>query len=1032
MSAGTNNVNARGMATGATAVVYDFNNSDSELAEDISNQETPLLFSNNSWGTSAGWDDVAGVWRGDVGISEVEDWKFGFYDGRAARYDEASFNNPFFTIIKSSGNDNGDNGDGPQPADGPFDIIATWGVAKNIITVGAIRKFNAPYEGPEDVQIAGFSSTGPADDGRIKPDIVGVGVSVLSTSGGSDTGYANLQGTSMSAPHVTGTLVLLQQLYSKLHGEFMKSASVKALAIHTAYETGDADGPDYIYGWGLINAEAAARMLLEENGVNKRMSELSLNNGETMELTINPVVGTKVKATIVWTDPAGTPVATQLDPEDLMLVNDLDMRIASESTTHSPWILDPSNPTLTATTGDNFRDNVEQVAFTAEEAEYTLTINHKGDLENGSQDFTLVIEYERADGANTYYWTGGGGDWSDLANWELVNGEPAQSLPGAQDNVLFNDGSFSAGGDTPVLSIDGTIEVGSVRWFTNAEANLDLNGGNLIVNGDFVLSDGAPAFSNGQITFRNNGDLANNVSVANADAIVATPVVLDGNKGAVNFTSDINFGSLTATNSSFSIASITSSIDQLALTGSNLNASGTNLTVTNLNATNSDLDVSGGMLNIGEFTFGGTEANALNLQSALVNISTSYDLTNANTSLSDTDAIYVIASGETATFSTADVDHSGDLQVAGTATLSGNAGLRKIAVTGSLTTSDSFAADSISLSAGSALDIAAGTEITLAQGLEALGEAGNMINLTTTGSNSSINIVGHIRTCLDFVDMTNVNFTGDGAATAGANSTLSNTNGWQNVACDDVLFADFSFQYGCVNSVVFFNDLSSGNIQTWSWSFHDGGSSDAQNPLRSYAETGTFDVGLVINDGTATNEYDQQITIVENNLPENDISANGDVLISRRGAIMHQWFRDNVLIPGATGQTYDTQGEQGTYFVLTFDETCNRISLPFELRVTSIDEDQIEQEKLDESINVFPNPANDYLDVKIEGYDIRNLQLTLVDPSGKLLATETHDRVNSSSFERRLDVSGRTDGFYILRFVVNEDIQVNRKVILAR
>ena len=232
--------------------------------------------------------------------------------------------------------------------------------------------------------------------------------------------------------------------------------------------------------------------------------------------------------------------------------------------------------------------------------------------------------------------------------------------------------------------------------------------------------------------------------------------------------------------------------------------------------------------------------------------------------------------------------------------------------------------------------------------------------------------------------------------------------------------------------MVFFNDLSSGNIQTWSWTFHDGGSSDAQNPLRSYATTGTFDVGLEINDGSATNEYDQQITIVENNLPENDISANGDVLISRRGAIMHQWFRDNVLIPGATGQTYDTQGEQGTYFVLTFDETCNRISLPFELRVTSIDEDQIEQEKLDESISVFPNPASEYLDVKIEGYDIRNLQLTLVDPSGKLLTSETHDRVNSNSFERRLDVSGRTDGFYILRFVVNEDIQVNRKVILAR
>ena len=50
----------------------------------------------------------------------------------------------------------------------------------------------------------------------------------------------------MSTPSVTGSLALLQQHWNTLTGSYMKSATLKALVIHTADEAGTYTGPDYI------------------------------------------------------------------------------------------------------------------------------------------------------------------------------------------------------------------------------------------------------------------------------------------------------------------------------------------------------------------------------------------------------------------------------------------------------------------------------------------------------------------------------------------------------------------------------------------------------------------------------------------------------------------------------------------------------------------------------------------------------------------------------------------------------------------
>src|SRR5690606_13980848 len=85
------------------------------------------------------------------------------------------------------------------------------------------------------VTINGSSSQGPTDDYRIKPDITGNGSGVYSTLDNADNAYGNLTGTSMAAPNVTGSLLLLQEHYKNLNnGNFMRAATLKGLALHTA------------------------------------------------------------------------------------------------------------------------------------------------------------------------------------------------------------------------------------------------------------------------------------------------------------------------------------------------------------------------------------------------------------------------------------------------------------------------------------------------------------------------------------------------------------------------------------------------------------------------------------------------------------------------------------------------------------------------------------------------------------------------------------------------------------------------------
>jgi len=422
---------ARGMAYAATLHAHDWNSDTAEMATAAANG---LLVSNHSYGIAAGWlylgDSPPDTWWwiGGAEPSDVEDANFGYYDSEARLWDQIAWDAPYYLIVKAGGNDRWDTGPAPGEEytvidqDGNFlftstlprnadcapagyDCLPGHSVAKNILTVGAVDDLPggySPLAGPSQVQMGGFSGWGPTDDGRIKPDLVGNGIWLVSTWP-SAPGYAAALGTSMATPNVTGSLLLLQEHYEDVNGHFMRAATLKALAIHTADEAGSADGPDYEFGWGLLNTKKAAAVITEDGGKHQIL-EGSLVNGGTDTFTIsvtNP--DSIVRATLVWADPPGTPTAPMLDPPDLMLVNDLDLRLTRGPSNWLPWVLNPSNPAAPATKGDNFRDNVEQVvAAVSNTGPYTVEVSHKGVLTSGNpQDYSLIISVGPAPSMNS-------------------------------------------------------------------------------------------------------------------------------------------------------------------------------------------------------------------------------------------------------------------------------------------------------------------------------------------------------------------------------------------------------------------------------------------------------------------------------------------------------------------------------------------------------------------------------------------------------------------------------------------------------
>ncbi|MEM7372588.1 MAG: fibronectin type III domain-containing protein [Bacteroidota bacterium] len=435
---------AQGMATHAQAETFDWN---SDLAEMTTEASSGMLISNHSYGYG---------WRNQFGQIQLPAWYGGAYIAESRDLDEILYNAPYYMMFSSGGNDGDDNTANTNPLDGNsnYDKLNAFKCSKNNVVVAAANDANVNADGTlNSYSIASFSSEGPTDDYRIKPDITGNGVGLYSPLSTSNSAYGTYSGTSMSSPNVAGSALLLQQHYNNVKGSFMLGATLKALILHTA-EDGGSNGPDAIYGWGLMNAKAAAEAINDE-GNTSMIQELTLNQGQSYQITVS-AAGGPLFASICWTDPAGTANTGTANLTTPVLVNDLDIRVTQNSDTYLPWAL---TSITTNAQQDNDVDPYERVDINNASGSYTITVTHKGSLSSGSQAFSLVVTGLTACtlAAPGNLTSSNVGDNSFDLSWNAVSGANGYTVTIGGSSTTVSGTSYSATGLTAGTSYDVSV-----------------------------------------------------------------------------------------------------------------------------------------------------------------------------------------------------------------------------------------------------------------------------------------------------------------------------------------------------------------------------------------------------------------------------------------------------------------------------------------------------------------------------------------------------------------------------------------------
>lgn len=316
----------------------------------------------------------------------------GIYNSQAAFLDQQVHEHPALIHCFSAGNDGQGTCSqvyGAIAAGGPRAFANLTGgrkVSKNALTVANVST---------DGVLVSSSSVGPAEDGRLKPDISAVGQNAK--AGGPGAEYIQGSGTSAAAPAVAGILARLTEAYRDLHaGANPPTALLKGALLNSARDMGRA-GPDFEHGWGLADAARALDLLL-----NGQHFSAKLNQGTVATFSLQVPAGLhRVKVMAVWHDAAGSPIAQKA------LVNDLDLSVTGpEGQQYRPLVLSaaphPDSLTALAKPGVDRLNNVEQVVLHTPAAG-TYTIELSGHLvPMGPQPAFIVYELEAAELAIRY------------------------------------------------------------------------------------------------------------------------------------------------------------------------------------------------------------------------------------------------------------------------------------------------------------------------------------------------------------------------------------------------------------------------------------------------------------------------------------------------------------------------------------------------------------------------------------------------------------------------------------------------------
>ena len=313
-----------------------------------------LFTDSGSWGNpnedtmvsnqyGAGVRVTSNSWGAPVGGSYTTDCQD--YDRRTRDAQSGTPGNQEMFFVFSAGNDGEDGSN----------TVGSPGGAKNVLCVGASENYDnasgtdgcgITNSGADNAQdIISFSSRGPCDDSRVKPDIVAPGTHIhgaasydpaYNGSGVCDqyspagqTKYAESSGTSHSTPGLAGCASLVYNYLDRVYAHAAPSpALLKAYLLHAArHMTGvfaNDNLPSNSQGYGIINLgfafdQSAGRYFIDQ-------TEILSSSGQTWQVSgAIPVTTQPFRVALVWTDPPGPTSGNAY-------VNNLDLQVTVNGT----------------------------------------------------------------------------------------------------------------------------------------------------------------------------------------------------------------------------------------------------------------------------------------------------------------------------------------------------------------------------------------------------------------------------------------------------------------------------------------------------------------------------------------------------------------------------------------------------------------------------------------------------------------------------------------------------------------------------
>jgi subtilisin-like proprotein convertase family protein len=249
--------------------------------------------------------------------------------------------------------------------------------------------------------LAGFSSRGPGRDGRLMPQFTAKGQSVFSSGNASDTTFKNMSGTSMSTPSVAGSIVLLNELWMRERdNKFLAPDTLRAMLALTAIDRWH-EGPDYRYGFGIVDVQASADLILaDRQSGGRNLVRGTIRQGDELEYKLTVTSSSEpLRVSLAWLDIWASTSAS------IILINDLDIELVSPTDeVFYPYVgrdTDGLQDYQFTQDGPNRRDNTLLVnvdnpmmgEWTVRVIGHNLPLSPQSGVPNESTGFVLASHY---------------------------------------------------------------------------------------------------------------------------------------------------------------------------------------------------------------------------------------------------------------------------------------------------------------------------------------------------------------------------------------------------------------------------------------------------------------------------------------------------------------------------------------------------------------------------------------------------------------------------------------------------------------